>query len=146
MKEIYMKHYQGDVVLYMGEARAPGDHDTKMAAYKKDGIIYMMNYETFFQGKVTIDGGEVKIFSNYDPLKNLYLGIQQYKHIPLRLLQRTDYAKKKAKHFSINDTTESTWIPNVYLTPEGQIRDGVDLDFVFQPIPKKLHDAGVGPL
>lgn len=55
------------------------------------------------------------------------LKTQYYKGLPLKLINRKDYANRKAKRFIINNTNQNIWIPNSYLMEDGTIKDNVDL-------------------
>lgn len=68
---------------------------------------------------------------------------QIYKGIPLRLIVRKSYIVDKAKRFSINNTNQNVWIPNCYLTDDGTIKEGVNIDFIFKKAKRQLEIAGV---
>ena len=68
--------------------------------------------------------------------------LQYYRGLPLRLIARKDYNAYKAKRFVINDTNQNVWIPNPYLEPDGTIKEGVDLMFVFRKAKHQLALAG----
>lgn len=61
-------------------------------------------------------------------------GMQNYKGINLRLTmyypERT--SRMLAKLYRIGDGTQSLWIPNQYLEQDGTIKEGANLDRVFQ--------------
>lgn len=70
--------------------------------------------------------------------------IQQYRNIPLTLINRS-YAGYKAKRYVINSTNQNVWIPNAYLLPDGTIKPGTNLDFIFNTVQgqRKLELARV---
>ena len=55
---------------------------------------------------------------------------QYYRDIPLRLINR-NYTGYKAKRYLINNTNQNVWIPNCYLLEDGTIKEGANLDFIF---------------
>jgi hypothetical protein len=69
--------------------------------------------------------------------------MQNYKGIPLRLIEDRDYEGKKAKAFLVNHSKLMIWIPNKHLEADGTIQDGVDLEYVFIGELRKLEKAGV---
>lgn len=70
---------------------------------------------------------------------------QYYKGVPLRLIERNDYAYKKAKRFIINNTNQNVWIPNKHLLEDGTIRKNTNLDYIIckARIQNKLKYAGL---
>lgn len=68
-----------------------------------------------------------------------------YKNVPLRLIVYTEnhFNKLKAKRFSINGTNQNVWIPNCFLEPDGSIKNGVNIDFVFYRAERQLELAGI---
>lgn len=68
--------------------------------------------------------------------------VQNYKGIPLQLIEREDYADKKAKAFAVNQTKYMIWIPNKHLEEDGTLKE-VDLEYVFIGELRKLEQAGV---
>lgn len=64
---------------------------------------------------------------------------QFYKGIPIKLIVYTDkhFKRLNAKRFMLGDPkhNQTIWIPNVYLEPDGSLKDNVNIDFVF----KKAH-------
>ena len=67
---------------------------------------------------------------------------QVYKGIPLKLIDRR-YGRFKAKRFIINSTNQNVWIPNKHLEPDGTIKSGENLDYVFQHAVNQLNYAGI---
>lgn len=57
--------------------------------------------------------------------------IQYYDNIPLRLIKR-NYDGYKAKRFTINGTNQNVWIPNKHLEDVDRIRQGENLDYIFE--------------
>ena len=49
----------------------------------------------------------------------------------------------KAKRFTLNNTNQNVWIPNKHLTPDGIIKEGEDLDYVFRKAKNQLRLAGI---
>lgn len=68
--------------------------------------------------------------------------VQYYKGIPLKLIKR-NYSGMKAKRFTLNNTNQNVWIPNKHLTPDGIIKEGEDLDYVFRKAQNQLRLAGI---
>lgn len=70
---------------------------------------------------------------------------QMYKNVPLQLIIYTEnhFAKLKAKRFTINGTNQNIWIPNVYLEPDGTLKENIDIDFIFYKSARQLELAGV---
>lgn len=64
-------------------------------------------------------------------MDELNLNMQYYKGIPLKLIKRKSYSYHKAKRFTLNNTNQNVWIPNVYLLPDGTIRANANLDWLF---------------
>lgn len=73
--------------------------------------------------------------------KNLNYETQFYKGIPLNLINR-NYSDALAKRFTINNTNQNVWIPNMYLEADGTLVPGKNLDFVFDD-ESKLKKAGL---
>ena len=71
--------------------------------------------------------------------------IQFYKNVPLRLIVYTEkhFASLKAKRFTINNTRQNVWIPNVYLEVDGTIKKNANLDFIFRKATRQLELAGI---
>ena len=70
---------------------------------------------------------------------------QYYKGIPLNLVKRK-YGSRKAKRYVVNHTNQNVWIPNKHLEPDGTIRVGENIDYVFRQAKRKLEIAGItGP-
>ena len=67
---------------------------------------------------------------------------QYYKGIPLNLVKRK-YGSRKAKRYVINHTNQNVWIPNKHLEPDGTIRTGENIDYVFRQAKRKLEIAGI---
>lgn len=63
------------------------------------------------------------------------LGVQYYRGIPLTLILYTEahFAALRAKRFILGDPryNQNLWIPNAYLEPNGTIKPGWNLDWVF---------------
>ena len=61
---------------------------------------------------------------------------QYYKGIPVTLIVYTEqhFAALRAKRFMLGPkgTSQNIWIPNSLLDERGKIRDGADLDWIFQ--------------
>lgn len=68
-------------------------------------------------------------------------GKQHYKGIELQLIRR-DYTGYNAKRFTMNGTNQNVWIPNKHLEPDGTIRAGEDIDYVFRRAQRQLELAG----
>lgn len=62
--------------------------------------------------------------------------VQYYKGVPIKLIVYTEkhFARLKAKRFILGDSRahQNIWIPNVYLEPNGTLKNGVNIDFIFQ--------------
>lgn len=71
--------------------------------------------------------------------------VQMYKNVPLRLIVYTEnhFSRLQAKRFTINDTNQNVWIPNCFLEPDGSIKTGVNIDFVFYKSKRQLELAGI---
>jgi hypothetical protein len=67
---------------------------------------------------------------------------QYYKGLPLNLIKRIDYPHRQAKRFTMNFTGQNVWIPNKHLHPNGTIKEGENLDYVFAVAERKLELAG----
>lgn len=67
---------------------------------------------------------------------------QYYKGIPLNLIKRK-YGSRKAKRCVVNHTNQNVWIPNKHLEPDGTIRAGENIDYVFRQAKRKLEIAGI---
>lgn len=61
---------------------------------------------------------------------------QYYKGVPIKLIVYTEkhFARLKAKRFMLGDpkANQNIWIPNCYLQPDGTLKPGVNIDFVFR--------------
>jgi len=61
---------------------------------------------------------------------------QYYKGVPIKLIIYTEkhFARLKAKRFILGDPKahQNIWIPNQYLEPNGSLKPGVDIDFIFK--------------
>lgn len=57
---------------------------------------------------------------------------QVYEGVILRCVYRADYAKRRAKLFTVNETEHTIWIPNKHLSADGTICWGEDIDYVFR--------------
>lgn len=71
--------------------------------------------------------------------------IQYYKNVPLKLIVYTEnhFARLHAKRYNINNTIQNVWIPNCYLEPDGTIKTGVNIDFIFYKSKRQLELAGI---
>lgn len=62
--------------------------------------------------------------------------IQYYKDVPIRLIVYTEkhFKRLKAKRFMLGDPkdNQNIWIPNCYLEPDGSLKNGVNIDFIFK--------------
>ena len=67
---------------------------------------------------------------------------QYYKGMPLNLVKRK-YGSRKAKRYVVNHTNQNVWIPNKHLEPDGTIRVGENIDYVFRQAKRKLEIAGI---
>ena len=67
---------------------------------------------------------------------------QVYKTIPLTLIDRK-YENRKAKRYTINGTNQNVWIPNKHLTPDGTIKSGENIDYIFRLAQNQLTIAGI---
>lgn len=74
--------------------------------------------------------------------KNLNLKIQNYKGLPLQLINR-NYKYHKAKRYLLNGTGQNVWIPNTHLDDDGTIKDGQNIDYVFAKAGRQLELAGM---
>lgn len=72
----------------------------------------------------------------------LNLSDQWYKNVPLNLIRR-NYANKNAKRFVINHTNQNVWIPNKHLEPDGTIKSGENIDYVFHRAKRQLEIANI---
>lgn len=70
------------------------------------------------------------------------LATQDYKGIPLQLIDRS-YAGYRARRYAINHTNQNVWIPDKHLCPDGTIKPGEDIDYVFRRSRVQLHLAGI---
>lgn len=77
------------------------------------------------------------------PHPNFNTETQYYRDIPVKLIVRRDYAHREAKRYTINGTNQNVWIPNKHLMPDGTLRPGEDLDYVFRSHGRQLDLAGV---
>lgn len=68
--------------------------------------------------------------------------MQYYKGIPIRLINR-NYGDRAAKRFTINGTNQNVWIPNKYLSDDGTIKTGENIDYVFRKAKRQLELAGI---
>ena len=68
--------------------------------------------------------------------------IQIYKTIPLKLIDRR-YGSRRAKRYAINGTNQNVWIPNKHLLPDGTIKPGENIDYVFRSAINQLNIAGI---
>lgn len=84
--------------------------------------------------------------------QQLNTGIQSYKGIKVRLIERKSYTEQKAKRFLLipdkkesGMTNQNVWIPNCYLLADGTIKPSANIDFVFKKAywQKKLFYAGI---
>lgn len=78
-------------------------------------------------------------------------GDQFYKGIRLNLIKRSYHRPEKAaghaKRFTLNGTNQNVWIPNKHLHPDGTLKAGEDVDYVFRKAPIQLEKAGyTGPI
>lgn len=72
--------------------------------------------------------------------------IQHYKGIRLELIQR-NYKGRSAKRFTLGGTNQNVWIPNKHLEPNGTIKPGENIDYVFRKAQRQLELAGyTGPI
>lgn len=67
--------------------------------------------------------------------------IQHYKGIRLKLIDR-NYNGKAAKRFTLNGTNQNVWIPKKHLEPNGMIKQGGNIDYVFRKAQRQLELAG----
>lgn len=56
---------------------------------------------------------------------------QYYHGIPLTLIVRKSYRYMHAKRFTLFNTNQNIWIPNCYLHEDGTIKNGVNLNWIF---------------
>lgn len=76
---------------------------------------------------------------------------QFYKGIRLNLIKRSyhreDNAAGHAKRFTLGGTNQNVWIPNKHLHPDGTLKEGENIDYVFRKAQRQLVKAGyVGPI
>lgn len=61
---------------------------------------------------------------------------QYYKGVPIKLIVYTEkhFERLKAKRFVLGDIRahQNIWIPNTYLEPNGTLKTGVNIDFIFK--------------
>ena len=61
---------------------------------------------------------------------------QYYKGVPIKLIVYTEkhFARLNAKRFVLGDIRahQNIWIPNTYLEPDGSLKNGVNIDFIFK--------------
>lgn len=74
--------------------------------------------------------------------EGMNMELQYYKGIPIRLIARK-YTNMQAKRFTINETNQNVWIPNKHLEPNGTIKQGEDLDYIFRYAWRQLNIAGI---
>ncbi|BCT30320.1 MULTISPECIES: hypothetical protein [Bacillus subtilis group] len=67
--------------------------------------------------------------------------IQFYKGIRLELINR-NYKGKIARRFTLGGTNQNVWIPIKHLEPNGKIKDGENIDYVFRKAQRQLEIAG----
>ncbi|WCF11572.1 hypothetical protein NDS46_29950 (plasmid) [Paenibacillus thiaminolyticus] len=67
--------------------------------------------------------------------------IQFYKGIRLELIKR-HYKGYNAKRFTLNGTNQNVWIPCRHLNPDGGIKEGENIDYVFRKAQRQLELAG----
>lgn len=72
----------------------------------------------------------------------LNLEMQKYKGIPFRLINRA-YGDMKAKRFTLNGSNQNVWIPNKHLLPDGTLRSGENIDYVFDQAPRQVQLANL---
>lgn len=73
----------------------------------------------------------------------LNLEPQEYKGIPLKLIQRGYPPYQQAKRFTLNGTNQNVWIPNKHLAPDGTILPDQNIDYVFRKAQNQLNIAGI---
>ncbi|MGG3873203.1 hypothetical protein [Brevibacillus laterosporus] len=66
---------------------------------------------------------------------------QFYKGIKLQLIPR-NYAGYSAKRYTLNGTNQNVWIPNKHLEPDGTIKLGENIDYIFRKSQRQLELAG----
>ncbi|PPA84964.1 hypothetical protein C4A75_09305 [Brevibacillus laterosporus] len=66
---------------------------------------------------------------------------QFYKGIKLQLIP-TNYAGYSAKRYTLNGTNQNVWIPNKHLEPDGTIKLGENIDYIFRKAQRQLELAG----
>lgn len=67
--------------------------------------------------------------------------IQFYKGIRLELIKR-NYKGKAAKRFTLGGTNQNVWIPIKHLEPNGSLKEGENIDYVFRKEQRQLELAG----
>lgn len=67
---------------------------------------------------------------------------QYYHGIPLTLIVRKSYGYMNAKRFTLYGTNQNIWIPNCYLLEDGTIKNGVNLNWIFNKESTK-HKIGL---
>lgn len=70
------------------------------------------------------------------------LEMQYYKGLPLKLINRKDYKSRNAKRYTINNTNQNVWIPNIYLLEDGTIKENAELMFLFKKAKRQIELAG----
>ena len=62
--------------------------------------------------------------------------VQFYKNVPIKLIVYTEnhFKRLKAKRFMLGDIqyNQNIWIPNVYLEPDGTLKNNANIDFIFK--------------
>jgi hypothetical protein len=75
--------------------------------------------------------------------------VQYYKGVPIKLIVYTDkhFARLNAKRFILGDSKarQNIWIPNAYLEPNGTVKIGANIDFIFKKayLQKKFYYAHI---
>lgn len=74
---------------------------------------------------------------------------QYYKGVPIKLVVYTEkhFKRIRAKRFMLGNpkANQNIWIPNTYLEPDGTLKTGVDIDFIFKKayLQKKFYYAHI---
>jgi hypothetical protein len=74
---------------------------------------------------------------------------QYYKGVPIKLIVYTEkhFARLNAKRFILGNPQahQNIWIPNCYLEPNGTLKNGVNIDFIFKKAycQKKFYYANI---
>ena len=69
--------------------------------------------------------------------------VQNYKGIRLQCIDRRDYHCRYAKRYTLNGTNQNVWIPNKHTEPDGTLKPGENIDYVFMKSRRQCEIAGI---